>query len=50
MLVSTLKFVCEGGSTGSDLLLILAAAASIGDRLHEYKRKISASAYYQART
>jgi hypothetical protein len=33
MLVSTLKFVCESGSKGSDLLLILAAAASIGDRL-----------------
>jgi hypothetical protein len=33
MLVSTLKFVCESGSKGSDLLLILAAAASIGDKL-----------------
>jgi hypothetical protein len=33
ILVSTLKFVCESGSKGSDLLLILAAAASIGDRL-----------------
>jgi hypothetical protein len=32
-LVSALKFVCESGSKGSDLLLILAAAASIGDRL-----------------
>jgi hypothetical protein len=33
MLVSTLKFVCDSGSKGSDLLLTLAAAASIGDRL-----------------
>ena len=33
MLASTLKFTCESRSRGSDLLLVLAAAASIGDRL-----------------